>query len=51
MFGIIPCWVYGTEIWPQEVRAKGYSFTVVGWAIGCGMTTLTIPIMLSKLGW
>lgn len=51
MFGIIPVWVYGTEIWPQEVRAKGYAFTVVGWAIGCGMTTLTIPIMLSKLGW
>ncbi|KAK5271443.1 hypothetical protein LTR99_001401 [Exophiala xenobiotica] len=51
MFGIIPVWVYGTEIWPLEVRAKGYAFTVLGWAIGCGMTTLTIPIMLSKLGW
>lgn len=51
MFGIIPVWVYGTEIWPQEIRAKGYSFTVVGWAIGCGMTGLTIPIMLAHIGW
>lgn len=39
MFNIVPCWIYGTEIWPQEVRAKGYSFTILGWAIGCGMTT------------
>lgn len=37
MFNIVPCWIYGTEIWPQEVRAKGYSFTILGWAIGCGM--------------
>ena len=51
MFNIVPCWIYGTEIWPQEVRAKGYSFTILGWAIGCGMTTFVIPIMLSRLGW
>ena len=51
MFNLVPCWLYGTEIWPQEVRAKGYSFTVLGWAIGCGMTTLVIPIMLTNLGW
>jgi MFS family permease len=51
MFNIVPCWIYGTEIWPQEVRAKGYSFTILGWAIGCGMNTFVIPIMLSKLGW
>lgn len=36
MFNIVPCWIYSTEIWPQEVRAKGYSFTILGWAIGCG---------------
>jgi MFS family permease len=51
MFNIVPCWIYGTEIWPQEVRAKGYSFTVLGWAIGCGMNTFVIPIMLAHLGW
>ena len=51
MFNIVPCWLYGTEIWPQEVRAKGYSFTILGWAIGCGMNTFIIPIMLSHLGW
>lgn len=46
MFNIVPCWIYGTEIWLQEVRAKGYSFTILGWAIGCGMNTFVIPIML-----
>lgn len=51
MFNIVPCWIYGTEIWPQEVRAKGYAFTILGWAIGCGVTTFVIPIMLANIGW
>ncbi|RGP81175.1 hypothetical protein FLONG3_712 [Fusarium longipes] len=51
MFNIIPCWIYGTEIWPQEIRAKGYSFTIFGWACGCGMTQFVIPVMLQRLGW
>ena len=51
MFNIVPCWIYGTEIWPQEVRAKGYSFTILGWAIGCGMNTFIIPIMLAHIGY
>lgn len=51
MFNIVPCWIYGTEIWPQEVRAKGYSYTIFGWAIGCGTTTFVIPIMLANIGW
>lgn len=51
MFNIVPCWLYGTEIWPQDVRAKGYSFTILGWAIGCGMTAFLIPIMLDQIGW
>jgi MFS family permease len=51
MFNIIPSWVYATEIWPQEIRAKGYSFTVLGWAVGCGVNTFCIPIMLDRLGW
>ena len=51
MFNIVPSWIYGSEIWPQEVRAKGYSMTVLGWAIGCGVTGFVIPIMLSNLGY
>lgn len=51
MFNIVPSWIYGTEIWPQEIRAKGYSFTIFGWACGCGMTTFTTPIMLDRLGY
>jgi hypothetical protein len=51
MFNIVPCWIYGTEIWPQEIRAKGYSFTIFGWAAGCGMTQFVIPIMLDRLGY
>jgi hypothetical protein len=50
MFNIVPCWIYGTEIWPQEIRVKGYSFTILGWAVGCGMNTFAIPIMLDRLG-
>jgi hypothetical protein len=51
MFNIIPSWVYATEIWPQEIRAKGYAFTTLGWAVGCGTNTFIIPIMLNRLGW
>ncbi|OAR03145.1 hypothetical protein LLEC1_05587 [Akanthomyces lecanii] len=51
MFNIVPTWIYGTEIWPQEIRAKGYSFTIFGWAAGSGMTQFVIPIMLQKLGY
>jgi MFS family permease len=51
LFNIIPCWLYGSEIQPQEVRARGYSFTILGWAVGCGMNTFVIPIMLNRLGW
>lgn len=51
MFNIVPSWIYGTEIWPQEIRAQGYSFTIFGWATGCGMTQFVIPILLDKLGW
>jgi hypothetical protein len=43
--------LYPTEIWPQEVRARGNSFGVFGWAVGCGTTTLVIPSMFSALGW
>lgn len=51
MFNIVPSWIYGTEIWPQEIRAQGYAFTIFGWATGCGMTQFVIPILLDHLGW
>jgi hypothetical protein len=51
MFNIVPSWIYATEIWPQEIRAKGYAFTIFGWAVGCGANTFIIPIMLDRLGW
>jgi MFS family permease len=51
MFNIVPSWIYATEIWPQEIRAKGYAFTVFGWAVGCGANTFIIPILLDRLGW
>ena len=43
--------IYPTEIWPQEIRAFGNSYGVCGWAIGCGVTTLVIPIMFASLEW
>lgn len=51
MFNIIPTWLYGTEIWPQEIRAKGYSFTIFGWATGSGTTQFVIPIILDRIGY
>lgn len=51
MFIIIPSFLYPTEIWPQECRAQGYAFTMFGWAMSCGMTTLLIPIMLNRIGY
>ncbi|RVX66884.1 hypothetical protein B0A52_09008 [Exophiala mesophila] len=51
VFNIVPCWLVGTETFTQEVRAKGYSFTILGWAVGCGVTTFVIPIMLDNIGW
>jgi sugar porter (SP) family MFS transporter len=41
--------IYPAEIWPTSVRAKGNAFGVAGWAIGCGWTTLLIPIMFGNL--
>lgn len=33
-------WVYPTETFPLEVRAKGNAFGVVGWSIGNGCVSL-----------
>ncbi|GJN70047.1 hypothetical protein PLICBS_004099 [Purpureocillium lilacinum] len=51
MFIIVPCFLYATEIWPQEVRAQGYAFAIFGWSVGSGLTTLLIPIMLANIGY
>ncbi|CAL5871477.1 uncharacterized protein PFLUO_LOCUS5728 [Penicillium psychrofluorescens] len=51
MFIIVPCFLYATEIWPQEVRAQGYAFAIFGWSVGSGLTTLLIPIMLENIGY
>ncbi|KAJ3738699.1 general substrate transporter [Lentinula detonsa] len=43
-------WVYPTEIYPLEVRAKGNAWGVVGWSIGNGWLTLLNPIMFNRIG-
>ncbi|TFK79381.1 general substrate transporter [Polyporus arcularius HHB13444] len=43
-------WVYPTETFPLEVRAKGNAFGVVGWSIGNGWLTLLNPIMFNAIG-
>ncbi|KAK5459901.1 hypothetical protein LTS15_004030 [Exophiala xenobiotica] len=48
---LVACWVYPTEIWPQEIRAKGNAFGILGWAMGAGSTTLALPSMFESLGW
>lgn len=48
---LVVCWIYPTEIWPQEIRAKGNAFGILGWAMGAGSTTLAIPTMFETLGW
>ncbi|KAL1673849.1 general substrate transporter [Schizophyllum commune] len=43
-------WVYPTEIFPLEVRAKGNAFGVMGWSIGNGWLMMLTPVMLSSIG-
>ncbi|TFK36070.1 general substrate transporter [Crucibulum laeve] len=43
-------WVYPTETFPLEVRAKGNAWGVVGWSIGNGWLTLLNPVMFNKIG-
>ncbi|KIY67618.1 general substrate transporter [Cylindrobasidium torrendii FP15055 ss-10] len=43
-------WVYPTEIFPLEVRAKGNAWGVVGWSIGNGWLMMLNPVMFSAIG-
>ncbi|KAI0354200.1 general substrate transporter [Trametes cingulata] len=43
-------WVYPTETFPLEVRAKGNAFGVFGWSIGNGWLTLLNPVMFNRIG-
>lgn len=43
-------WVYPTETFPLEVRAKGNAWGVVGWSIGNGWLTLLNPVMFAAIG-
>jgi len=42
-------WVYPTETFPLEVRAKGMAWGVVGWSIGNGWLTLLNPVMFHAI--
>ncbi|KAK9454837.1 general substrate transporter [Dipodascopsis uninucleata] len=43
-------WLYPTEIFPLEVRARGNAFGVFGWSIGNGWLTLLCPVMFDSIG-
>ncbi|KAG9089007.1 hypothetical protein FRC06_001745 [Ceratobasidium sp. 370] len=42
-------WLYPTEIFPLECRARGNSWGVVGWSIGNGWLTLLTPVMFAAI--
>ncbi|QRV95738.1 Sugar (and other) transporter [Ceratobasidium sp. AG-Ba] len=42
-------WLYPTEIFPLECRARGNSWGVVGWSIGNGWLTLLTPVMFGAI--
>ncbi|KAK7203517.1 general substrate transporter [Myxozyma melibiosi] len=46
---VVP-WLYPTEVFPLEVRARGNAFGVIGWSIGNGWLTLLCPIMFNHIG-
>ncbi|BFZ65358.1 hypothetical protein YB2330_006524 [Saitoella coloradoensis] len=41
--------IYAAEIWPSSVRGQGNAFGVVGWSLGLGAGTLSVPKMLESL--
>ena len=44
-------WLYPTEIFPLNVRAKGGAWSVVGWSIGNGIITMITPFLFQAIGY
>ena len=44
-------WLYPTEIFPLNVRAKGGAWSVVGWSIGNGVVTLITPFLFQAISY
>ena len=42
-------WLYPTEIFPLNVRAKGGAWSVVGWSIGNGVITMITPFLFQSI--
>ncbi|MCJ1476217.1 hypothetical protein MMC13_004883 [Lambiella insularis] len=44
-------WLYPTEIFPLNVRAKGGAWSVVGWSIGNGLITMITPFLFQAISY
>ena len=44
-------WLYPTEIFPLNVRAKGGAWSVVGWSIGNGVITMITPFLFQAINY
>lgn len=44
-------WLYPTEIFPLNVRAKGGAWSVVGWSLGNGVVTMITPFLFQSIGY
>ena len=42
-------WLYPTEAFPLNVRAKGGAWSVVGWSIGNGVITMITPFLFQAI--
>ena len=44
-------WLYPTEIFPLNVRAKGGAWSVVGWSVGNGIITMITPFLFQAISY
>ena len=44
-------WLYPTELFPLNVRAKGGAWSVVGWSLGNGVITMITPFLFQAIGY
>lgn len=44
-------WLYPTEIFPLNVRAKGGAWSVVGWSIGNAIITMITPFLFQAISY